>query len=348
MARPWSQRPLWLALGSAGFGAAFVTGLDAPVLGQGGLLLPALAVVVGLLVGVPVAMAEARTPVDADRPLGAVTAALGEVWTTLLAAAALTPVIAALGWKGLLLAAVAWAVVGFAGSLAALAGALLIGLALLAGLVGAGMSLFEGPGFTVLEPRWGSAWAWFGPALVGGFVLSGAGFGHHAEARHAPSRAPLAALGVGTLLLVAVSLRVAAPFESGAFDVMDPVMQVLLPALGAAAVLLVALRRGTSRPGLALVGVAATALFAGPASDALPLFLTVLLPLGLSVTLVLRAFAARGLTRLTLAAGASVALAIPVVGWPGLPAPLAAALAATLPVLAVWFAGVRALRVRAA
>lgn len=348
MARPWSQRPLWLALASAGLGAAFVTGLDATTLGQGGLLLPALAVLVGLLIGVPVAVAEGRAPVDPARPLGAVVGALGEVWTTLLAAAAMSAVIGVLGWKGLLLAAVAWAVVAFAGSLAALAGGVLIVLAVATSAVGVGVTLFEGPGYTVLEPRWASAWSWVGPALVGGFVLAGAGFGHWSDTRHASSRAPLAALGLGTLLLVAFALRVAAPFEAGEFDAVDPFIHVLLAVLAPAAVGGVALRRGTSQPGLAIVGLLATALFAGPALDAVPLFLTVILPIGLSLTLVLRALASRGLTRLTLAAGGSVALAIPVLGWPGLPTPLAAALAATLPVVAVWFAGVRALRVRSA
>jgi hypothetical protein len=74
----------------------------------------------------------------------------------------------------------------------------------------------------------------------------------------------------------------------------------------------------------------------------------VVLPLGMAIDVGLRAVRARGQLLVRACVSIAVLVAIAWWGWPGLPSPLAAAAIATLPVVALWVAGTRALLLRPA
>jgi len=341
------------ALSSAGLGGLFALSLTQDMLAQGGMAVVAITALAAVLVGVPLSMASQRVAPDPDSPGGAVLNGLTEVWTAVAAGAAAGPVVSTLGPLGLILAGLAWVILGFGQGVRRIGAAVLTGVALL-GLVGLGaLSASEGPAWSLLQVTW-LPWApWVSVGLLGGLLVSGVGLaiGPDApgESAGARPRGRMALAGLGVLAASVGALRVAAPFERGTLEAgFDPLWMAVSVVLMAAAVVGLGVGRGR-RSGAGLIGLLATVGFAGPAAEALPLWWLGLLPLGIAASLVLRAVLARQATtldRLTLVVGAVVASAIPFLGSPELPGPLAAGLLGLAPVAVVWAAGTRALLVR--
>lgn len=347
-------RPTWAALAPAALGGLFALSLTQETVAAGGVALLAGALVVGLLLGLPVAWVASRTPVDGQRPLGALQTGLTEVWATLAVAAVAGPVVASLGLTGLILASLAWLATAFAGSLRRTGAVVLAGLTLLVGIALVAVSTsFGGPAWTLLEARFSPTSPWLGPALLAGLLLGGGGLvGVRVPGRRPRGTAVM--VGTGLLALLVVLLRIAVPYEAGVLSgAVDPLWLLFAAVLVPAAILGLAphgVPDAARRPaGLAAVGLVATALFAGPAADALPLWWQALLPLGLAASLGLRLATAwkrlPWLDRCVLGLGAATAVVIPVATAPDLPGALAAGLLGLAPVAAVWIAGSRALRV---
>lgn len=343
------KHPARAALGLAGLGGLFALGLNEAMLAESGLALVLGVSVAVVLVGLPVGMAASRAPVDAERPLGALVTSTTEVWTTVAVAAAIAPFAGELGVLGVLLVAAAWAAAGLAVGLRRFAAVGMIVLALVVGVAMVGLSAVQGPGYSLLEPRW-IPWApWAGHGLLGGLLIASAGLGEvHAPARR--GRRLAVGAGIGLLLFIAMALRVATPFELG---ILDGPVDLGAIGIGIAlipAAVLAAPMRARPSYSLPLVGLAATLALAGPAASAVPFWWTTLFPLGLAALLGLRAGIADTpiLNRVVLGFGALASAAIPVLCGTIPPDPWAAALLGLVPVAVVWIAGTRALLVRRA
>ncbi|MFT7518632.1 MAG: hypothetical protein ACI9MC_000764 [Kiritimatiellia bacterium] len=343
MATAWNLRPTWTALGTLGLGGVCVTALDTATVGSGGLAIPGVALLVALIVGLPVARAETKIRRDGASPLHVANSSLSETLIAVVIGAAAGPAIGMLGWTGLVIAGLAWlAVATLHLDLVRLLAIGFGALAVVASVGATGWSLVEGPGYSLLQPWWSGWNSWLGLAVTLGLLWPLAGLN---ALSNDTRRASVAALGAGALATLAVCLRLAAPWEQGAFTLSDPWLPLLLatwlPAGLAAA-------RSTWRAPrtTTAIGLVATLLFAGPAADALPMWWKVILPLALGAALLLRAVLATGRARIVLFLGALVALAVPAMSWPSLPGPLAVGLACLIPVVLVWTVGTRALLAR--
>lgn len=311
------------------------------------------------MVGLPVAMSEARVDTDPQEPLGALRQGLAEVWSTVAVAAAVGGMAIPLNAWSWVVIVVAWSACAMSGRAMRLGAGVFTAVAVLVALTIIGASSLSGWSSTLLEVPgtidtaalfgvtvpWVS---WLGYALVAGFVVAGAGL---AVVKNAPGLRPLgaaASVGTGVLTLLAMSLVLADLYEStgalgGILSGLQHPGALLALALVPAVVVSLGVRTGGNRPFRATIGLVATALFLGPAHAALPLWWLGVFPLGIAVSLGLGAWLARGRTRVTLGIGAALMALVPLLSWPDLPGPLATALLALAPVAAVWVAGTRAL-----
>lgn len=337
-------RPGSLALGTAALAGLAVAPITPESLGDAGLVLPVVAALCAVTIGLPLARAERQAQATSSTASGAAATSLSTLLLTLAAAAALAPSIRDLGVGGIFLALLAWLAAGFARGRVPAGLAVLVGAALVGGMVS---TLAQPAGWTALDPQWAAWHGWLGPGLVMGLILAGVGLGQGAMMRGAPERLPYAALGVGLAAALLVLLAHAQTYESGAELASVGVGAALALALAAASPLLIALRDDAPRLHAAL-GLTVTLLLAGPGYGGLALWWATLLPIGLAAVLGLRALSSRGRLRWTLTAGGVGALVIAGLGWPGLPSPGVAALLAVLPVLMVWVAGTRTLAWKAA
>jgi hypothetical protein len=335
-----SGPPSWILLPTVGLAGVAAAGWSPTLAGTGGLAALWLTALVAVGVALPVAVAERASALAPPSAVGRLASTASTVVLTLATAAAIAAVAPLAGTVGTLLAVGAWiaaaglgprtASVGLAAGAAAavLAGALAIGVAV--------------PGWTLLEPGW-SAWStWIGPAMVSGLLIGGVGVGHWIGP-HAPDpRGAPMAIGLALALLLGLFMAWASAYELDFSLDAGGVGAVVALAVGGFAPLLVPLR-GDAPVLHAALGLGATLLLLGPASDAIPAVWGGVVPVGIALVLGLRAYATHGPTRLVLVAGAAIALAGAILAWPGLPSVAAAVVIGLAPVALAWVAGTRTL-----
>lgn len=350
MPSAWTHRPLWIALSSVGVAGIAALVPSAEQLSTGGLAIPLAAVIAAVVLGLAVASVERRA---SDEPSRALTVAnsTGELALTVAAGAAAAPLVASLGWFGVMLAALAWSTVAVAdGSLRVLASVGAI-IAILAAIVGGVAAAATGVAWTLLEPPTRLAFVelrgWIGMAVVMGTVLAAAGFGHWSHPHNGHRRTPIAVIGLGLFVMLGLMVRHASGYDTVGLGGTDDLAMVLTLAVAVTAILAVGWRAGGPHPVRGAIGLGATLLFAWPAFEALPLWWTVLLPLAISVGLGARALTAHGSARIAAWVLAAAFVGVAWLGWPGLPGPLAAAAVALIPVVGLWVTGTRVLRVGA-
>lgn len=360
VARRVEQSPWWPGAIAAGLAAVVPASLSAPWLAEGGLALLALAAVVALFLGAPLAWAEWRASraLQEEERLGPGLSALGDVLALLLIAALAAPLTADLGLTGQAFALLGWISVTALTSRSGPAWApLFAGAALVSAVVGAILALSASPPWTLLQPTWGAWRAWAPGAIVLGLLLTPAGLGQWATGPELPPgsrRIAWATSGFALLIGLAVGLRTGARFEGHlGVSVADPVADLTLTlALLAGAFAVVGRqvppkdgsRTRWTRAGLGLLG---TLWFAGPGMVALPWFLGRILPLGIGLTLLAVARFTHGARRWTALIGAALAL----VGAVAVPIPLpptvggAAAVGVTV-VAIFWYVATRTVEER--
>lgn len=335
-----SGPPSWILLPTVGLAGVAAAGWTPGLAGTGGLAALWLVAIVAVAVALPVAAAERAAALGPTSAVSALASTASTVVLTLATAAAVAAVAPLAGTVGTLLAIGAWIAAAGLGPRTAAVG-LVAGAAaaVIAGALAIGVAV---PGWTMLEPGW-SAWStWIGPSLVSGLLIGGAGIGHwvgpHASD---PRRAPVA-IGLALALLLGLFMAWASAYELDFSLDAGGVGAIVALAVGGFAPLLVPLR-GDAPVLHAALGLGATLLLLGPAADAIPAVWGGVVPIGIALVLGLRAYAARGSTRLVLCSGAAVALAAAILAWPGLPSVAAAVVVGLAPVALAWVAGTRTL-----
>lgn len=310
------------ALEGIGLALAAPAALLLPTLPAGGLAPLVVAAVVAMVLAVPAALLEWRTPPPqgpASRALGATVAdliALGAV------AATLAPWVAGAGWLGVVVLAGGW---GAAWALArrsvvwqlAPAG-LALGLALVAGA----LALLGDPRpYTLLTPTWSTWPLWVGPAAVAGLWIGGVGHGQWSfGVRRRPGQvhAPWAGPGAATLLVLGLAVHVAGRLEGsagGSFDALTAAV-IGLAAVSAGAVGLA--REGDARPRVAL-GALATAWLAWPAAAITTVAWSALMPVAMAGAAGLVAVRQDRSQRPLSVVVIAMLLGAAFLGWPGVP-----------------------------
>lgn len=337
--RPADPRAASLSL--AALGALGGCALLGALLRSGGLAPVAIAAVVAVFVGAPIARAQwLRGDADPVRLAladlaraawgTAAVAALAEPWRGAPGSGAATAFATALGapFAGAVLLRFGW---GRAAAVAALG---LAGVAACwpAVTVDATAATVPAPPWDLLSPQFAAWRDWWSPAVVAGLALAGAGVGGWSSTARPPGdrRTPWAAVGLGLAVALVAAVRAGTLFAA---SLGTPPADPLALALGAAAL-------GLAGPQLArrpLLLAGGAVWVWGPAADALPFVVTVLAP-GLSVLVLLHdARTARGVGRGPGLLGA--ALLVPAIAagarWPG-DAPAAVAVGAL--VVAVFWA----------
>ena len=307
-------------------------------IGSGGLAPIAGAAVLAAFLGVPLARLEWQRDGVGTPWMTAST----DLWTLLLVASLVAEQMADRSPTAVIAMACAWGfaiVVGRYDILRWVAVVAALGVTASA----AWLALTKAPPWTLLEPYWGS-WQQWGPrSVVLGILLPSAATRSWTQLRPTPggSRLPWSVVGLGLLFAVAIAVTRGALWEASAGQVVSSLLLTVgvgLATLAAAASLS---RRG--RPWLmALGGLGATLWFMGPAHDALPLWWSTLLPLGLGIDLLQTARGAQGFGRWTVGMAVAALVLATIVAWPGLPhEPLAAGSMAAIVVLTVWISGLR-------
>jgi hypothetical protein len=337
------------ALGGSVAGALWLL----PTLTRGGLAPVALAGAIALGVGGPAALAEWRTPPEADPARRETATSLAELGGLVIAACALASlahgsplglVAALLAWP---LGAVVAARPGWLGLPALLA---TVALAALAAVRSAGA-----PPWTLLQPEW-SGWPQFlAPALIGGLWLAGAGTGRWSLGATRPPgalRAPLASVGVGIALATALAVDRGSLYEASlGASTASPWTDALV---GVAAVSLAGATAYSPRSGgrrwvRPLAGFVATAVFAATGDHVQPWVWDAVGPAVTAALLAATAIRASGVDRTAAGAGALVAGAAAALGWPGWPGRvLDAVLVGAMLVTGFWFVATRSVLARRA
>jgi hypothetical protein len=336
MASPRSVSP-WA---TAALGATVAFSVQGTSLAAGGVATLALAIGTAAFLAAPLARLVPEESAQKPHLLAALTG-----WTDTLrpvvVAALVAPTVGALGWKGTLLALVAWMWPVFAPR-----GAFLIVALPVVAAVGIALATTSSStGFVASltqTPGWYGSGAWLSPAMIG---LAAAGLGAHAHGGAGPRW-----FGIGAGGLVAARYA-----ETGALGQES----WSLPLAGALAGLapLGAVRgsipwepRSIGRIASSSLGLVTTLAMAALSPSALTTFWTVVFPfagaahMGLSASL----FPARSIARRASAGLAVGLLAVPVL-FASPPADLGAAVVmGLLSVLAVWVAGSKALLARPA
>ncbi|MFK7931322.1 MAG: hypothetical protein AB8H79_24275 [Myxococcota bacterium] len=355
----WTTSPLWTALACSGLGGLVALALTKDQLAEGGLVMVATCAVVAIAVGLPVALAERRVQPDPLSGLSQARSALVDVWLAIAVAAAIATVWPLTSWALLAAVVIGWATVAASGRPGRAMGGIATLIAVVLCLITTISTPWVGPGFTLMDaPRtlhlatvFGLQipWIpWLGFAMVCGYLLSGAGLSR-SSSLGPTSAAVITRIGTGLLLLLGAALCVAGAYEWGPeaawrYPLAIPLVLILPIALLGG----LTLQTPSPRLHLATIGCVATLLFMGPAHDALPMWWTGILPLGLGASLLIQAIRSSGAQRVTLIVGAVVVAWVPLMAWPDLPGPLAAALLALAPVAAIWSAGTRTLTRKAA
>ncbi len=342
--RPPTSPPATEGLVPLGTSLLLPLALVPPTLATAGLTSVALAVVTGLLVGVPAARALRARPPSASTRAATATRALVDVSVLgVLAgtgAALLAPLPLPLGaacalggWTGAGWLATRDAAVRRAIGVAAASGASLLGV----------LALAAAPWpVTALDPSWGHLGAVAVPAVVGGLWLGGLGGGQWAgRARPGTARAPWGTAGAAVLGVLGLSLWNASAYERAyVLPTADPATGVvlLLAWLAAASHWLSTRSEARTLPWVG-GGLASTAWFAGPAVGVVGLLASGVLPLLVAGSVGLSALPSRGAERAVVAVAAAVAAVAGGLGFAG--ARLdglgeAAALGITV-VVAFWF-----------
>ncbi|MBW2257552.1 MAG: hypothetical protein JRI25_23555, partial [Deltaproteobacteria bacterium] len=293
----------WPGAVTMGLALAYAATLEVDRLSEGGLAPIAVAVVVAVFLGLPLATTEWRVGASGrlSGPAARGAQALVELWSLLLVAAIAAPWVREAGGRGLIVAAGLWIGAGLAVRLSGGLVVPLVAAAVCVGALGSAVAMGgEAPPWTLLEPHWSTWRDWLPSATAGGFLLSAAGWGQWSGVPGpAPGRGqvPWAVAGMVLLASVAVALRHAVWFEQHAGGgVFDPVARMVLVGAAVAAGSAVLCREGVRGAEIwhAIGGLLATLWFAGPAYEALSLWWGSLLPLGPALFAVLLALRAEG------------------------------------------------------
>ncbi|HHO52479.1 MAG TPA: hypothetical protein ENK18_16830 [Deltaproteobacteria bacterium] len=346
-----AERAYTAGTGALGLALAAPAMLLLPTLADGGLAPLSIAGVIALFVGAPAAVARWRAAPEHNTIVSAISDGLADLVALSVIGASVAPWIADAGWRGGLLALLAWSFAWVTARhvlLSALPALLAVGIAVVAG----GRALLTEPyPWTLLEPHWGSWPLWLGASVVAGLWMGGIGAGEWslgAVRRPGERRGPWAGAGAGLLLIGGLAAHTAGrledslgaiPVDQAGHDLLSGVIASLILASAAATVLR---RQGPARPRL-ILGVLGTLWLAGPALGALQLGTNTGLPAAMIVLCLGAARRAVGPGRATLVVAAVLAAGALVLAWPGLPRAMvdAAATAATL-AGAFWLVATRA------
>lgn len=361
--RRWmAESRSWPGAVALGLAVVVPASLGPRWLAQGGLAPLAVATLVALCVAAPLAAIEVRAATRFGsardrgelRPVDRVLGATAEVLALLLVASIAAPLVAAAGLTGQSMALGGWLLVGLATRRAGFAPAAVLAVAaVLLGLVGGAVAAAETPPWTLLEPHWASWREWMPGALAVGLLLAPAGLGQWATGPAVPpggARIAWTTAGLAILLAVGSAVRAGARFEAAlGVPPVDSLAQVTLTlAVGAGACAVVG-RAGDSRARWTRVGlgVLGTLWFTGPAAAALPVFLSMVVPLGMAVILGIVAWHATGGARLLAAFGAALAV-VAAGGAPvSLPTTVSGAGALALTIVGMfWYVATRAVETR--
>ncbi|MFT4626179.1 MAG: hypothetical protein ACI8PZ_004854 [Myxococcota bacterium] len=325
------------ALGIAGVGTL---GVDAALLGAGGLAPLVVAAAVALAVGAPVAAAERAQPAPGEIP-----AVLGRVVLTGLAALAAAHVAQLDGWVYGLISIVAWPVLWLgAHRWGGLAASVLFAAALATAALAAGAALIGGSPWTLLLPGWTEWREWLPWSLFAGLIAGGAAVGHWPRQPRLPGRpwVPWSVAGLAVLAWVLIALRRAAVFGAAQGSSADPWADLSVALFGLA-VVAVAVGGGRESVGRDAGGLGATIVLGWWAPGAAVVWWHTGVPIAMASLLAGAAVGSSGGHRWGLAGAAAVALSAAALGWPGLPDSMAAsAAAAGLLVIGFWVVATRA------
>jgi hypothetical protein len=322
---------------------AALPALSVDLVGSAGLALPVVAVVFAAFLGIPLARADwEQTDGESLERVDVLARALADV--ALVGSVAVGLASWAPAGFGALFAFAVWVLAALARLASAqLALFSLAGWALI--VVSSSAVALEAPPWSLLEPSSELWTSWLSAALgMGALVSWGAGQWSTAAAPH-PGRGnlPATAAGLGVLAMLAGCVGLGAGYE-GTLAARTPALVSwvfgVAGGLGAFAVLLRA-PRARVQAGVALAGLVATLWFVGPARSAHWAWWSTQLPLLLGTVAGLHAFRRRDV-RAGLAAVLLVGAVL--ISFPGVPERILPAAAAAVPiVVAIWFAGTRAL-----
>ncbi|MBX2800925.1 MAG: hypothetical protein KTR31_24810 [Myxococcales bacterium] len=300
-AAAWAQ-----GVGALGMSAVVPVALLVPATTQGGLAPVATAVAVGLVVGIPAAVAEWRHPGSEDPSWRAAVATVADLVALGAIALAVAPWVVEAGPLGWALAVAGWAMAWALRSAPLLRASVMVAAVVLAWCA-AVVALITGPmPFTLLTPAWSwsAVQSWLGPALLAGLWLGGAGTGQLSMGDHRrPGRdgSPWAGAGAAILLVVAVEILVASGHEGGTSWPRGVVGTVMaLVAVSAGATVLARRRDPGTHDGASVVrwrvlgGMVLTVLAAGPALPSWEFAANTALPMGMVGSMML---VAKGSTR---------------------------------------------------
>lgn len=329
-----------------GVASVLACSVSADLLLAGGLAPLAAAAVVAVFVGVPVARAEWRGPVDEGAGARVVRRSLAELaGLGLLATAAATlplpsePAVPGASWAAVAVALGAWPAGAVLGRRPRLAAAV-VATVVIGAAAWAAAALRTSPPWTLLEPHLEAARRFAPRAVVLGALAAGAGLGPFATRTRPPGqwRAPWVAAGLTLAVATLVSVAQGATWEAS----LGTASPVVHPALAAVALVAGTMASGGGR-GRLVGGLLATAWLLGPGAAARPFVLDALVPLCAAGSLALAARATAGAERLWTGLGAVVLAGAALAGGPPAPEALGQAVAVGLLLVgAFWVVATRA------
>ncbi|MBT3222145.1 MAG: hypothetical protein HN348_23980 [Proteobacteria bacterium] len=329
----------WPSLPAIALAMTVFVSFDADRMTSGGLAPLAIAAVVALFIGVPLANIERRTQSFATMKWSPTATGLAELLTLMLIASLMAPLM-----TSTVAIFACWLLAWVFGRWFPVPTIFIMVLVTALCVLGVlALSVQTAAPWTLVEPHWEGTLDWLPWALTAGLLLAAAGLGHWAEG---PSlvpgsrRAPWAVAGTALGVVLATTYRHGVTWES---LIDTDLWGIILSVLGLFTAAVAIIGRGPSksrRDHRALLGLALTLWFFGPGEPAANLFWPTLLPLGMAAIIAFVGLANRGVSRWFCALATVMALTAALVGWPGLPnRPADAAIVALTIVAAVWLVG---------